>query len=137
MENKLPRGIRNCNPLNIRRSNDKWQGMRRKQTDHDFVQFESALYGYRAAFKILFTYIDKYGCNTIDKIIHRFAPNSENNTKAYVRFVSIRTGIRIDEEIRKEDFGKLTSIVYFMTLYENGVFMQMGVIEQGYLKAFK
>ena len=29
----LPRGIRNNNPLNIRRSKDQWQGMRREQTD--------------------------------------------------------------------------------------------------------
>ena len=29
----LPRGIRNNNPLNIRRSKDQWQGLRAQQTD--------------------------------------------------------------------------------------------------------
>lgn len=135
MENKLPRGIRNCNPLNIRLSNDKWQGMRKQQTDPDFVQFESTVYGYRAAFKILFTYINKYSCNTIGKMIHRFAPTNENDTEAYVRFISVKSGIGIDEEISRGDFISLKKIVYFMTYYENGVFMPMEEIERGYWKA--
>ncbi len=29
----LPRGIRNNNPLNIRRSKDKWQGLRAQQEE--------------------------------------------------------------------------------------------------------
>ena len=31
----LPRGIRNNNPLNIRRSKDQWQGLRAVQTGPD------------------------------------------------------------------------------------------------------
>ena len=45
----LPRGIRNNNPLNIRRSKDKWKGMRAVQSDAQFVQFESLEWGWRAA----------------------------------------------------------------------------------------
>ena len=52
-----PRGIRNCNPLNIRISSEKWQGLRQKQTDKSFFQFESMAYGYRAAIKTMQTYI--------------------------------------------------------------------------------
>jgi len=29
----LPRGIRNNNPLNIRRSKDQWLGMKKEQTN--------------------------------------------------------------------------------------------------------
>ena len=29
----IPRGIRNNNPLNIRRSKDQWQGMKKTQSD--------------------------------------------------------------------------------------------------------
>ena len=29
----LPRGLRNCNPGNIRITKDKWQGLRAEQTD--------------------------------------------------------------------------------------------------------
>lgn len=37
----MNRGIRNNNPLNIRRSADHWQGMRDEQTDPSFVQFKT------------------------------------------------------------------------------------------------
>ena len=38
----LPRGIRNNNPLNIRRTaKDQWKGLRAQQTDASFCQFES------------------------------------------------------------------------------------------------
>ena len=49
----LPRGIRNNNPLNIRRSKDQWQGLRAQQTDAQFCQFETLEYGWRAAFYLL------------------------------------------------------------------------------------
>ena len=58
----LPRGIRNNNPLNIRRSKDQWQGMKKEQTDSAFCQFENLAYGWRAAFKLLTrTYYHKVG----------------------------------------------------------------------------
>ena len=50
------RGIRNNNPLNIRRSTDRWEGARIEQTDKAFVQFTSMAYGYRAAWKTLESY---------------------------------------------------------------------------------
>ena len=51
----MKRGIRNNNPLNIRRSATRWQGAREEQKDKSFVQFKSMAYGYRAAWKILQT----------------------------------------------------------------------------------
>ena len=46
----LPRGIRNNNPLNIRRTaKDQWKGLRAQQTDASFCQFESLEFGWRAA----------------------------------------------------------------------------------------
>ncbi len=48
-----PRNIRNNNPLNIRRSKDKWQGLDAKQSDSSFFKFESMEMGWRAAFVIL------------------------------------------------------------------------------------
>ena len=48
-----PRGIRNNNPLNIRRSpGQTWQGECPVQTDKAFVQFRSMKWGIRAAFII-------------------------------------------------------------------------------------
>ena len=54
------RGERNNNPLNIRRSADRWEGASQEQTDNSFVQFKSLAYGYRAAWKILQSYYDRF-----------------------------------------------------------------------------
>lgn len=95
-----PRNIRNNNPLNIRRSKDKWQGLDAKQSDSLFFKFESMEMGWRAAFIILTkTYYHKYRLFTIRKIISRWAPSVENDTEAYVKRVSDLTGIDPDEPL--------------------------------------
>ena len=71
----LPRGLRNCNPLNIRKGRDQWQGQAEKQTDAAFVVFKSMAWGWRAAFKLLTrTYYHKYRLYTIRMIIQKWAP---------------------------------------------------------------
>ena len=95
-----PRNIRNNNPLNIRRSKDKWQGLDAKQSDSSFFKFESMEMGWRAAFIILTkTYYHKYRLFTIRRIISRWAPPAENDTEAYVKRVSDLTGIDPDEPL--------------------------------------
>ena len=99
-EVKLPRGIRNNNPLNIRRSGDKWQGLRVLQEDREFFQFSEMKWGWRAAFRLLcHTYYGKYKLRTIRAIITRWAPPKENNTEAYIRCVTDRIGIGPDKEL--------------------------------------
>ena len=96
----IPRGIRNNNPLNVRRSKDKWQGLRAVQTDAEFCQFETMAYGWRAAFVLLTrTYYHTYRLYTIRAIISRWAPPNENNTKRYIENVSRLTGITPDEPL--------------------------------------
>ena len=96
----LPRGIRNNNPLNIRRSKDKWKGLRAVQADASFCQFETLEYGWRAAFYLLTrTYYHKYRLFTIRAIISKWAPPMENKTEAYINNVSRLTGIGPDEPI--------------------------------------
>jgi len=96
---ELPRGIRNSNPGNIRISDTKWQGKvpldqntddkRSKLGRKEFEQFIAPEYGIRAIAKIILTY-DKQGINTIRKAITRWAPPNENDTDAYVTFVTHR-----------------------------------------------
>ena len=97
----LPRGIRNHNPLNIRRSKDQWKGMAEVQNDRAFVQFKSLEYGWRAAFVLLTrTYYHKYRLYTIRDIVSRWAPEADHNdTAAYIANVSKLTGIGPDEPI--------------------------------------
>ena len=96
----LSRGIRNNNPLNIRRTKDQWQGMKQEQTDSAFCQFENLAYGWRAAFKLLTrTYYHTYRLYTIRAIVTKWAPPNENNSRAYVENVSRLTGIHPDEPL--------------------------------------
>lgn len=75
----MTRGIRNNNPLNIRYSATPWKGKVLKEHKHDenFEEFTSMYFGFRAALINIETYIIKYGCNTIAKIISRWAPSSD------------------------------------------------------------
>ncbi len=126
------RGLRNDNPLNIRHGKSQWVGMREKQTDKQFVQFESRVYGYRAAFKILHTYITK-GKDTIGKIIAKWAPSSDgNNTQSYINYVSSTTGINASHALRFEDKDDLVEIVCSMTHMESGIIEDKAVIEEAY-----
>ena len=96
----LPRGIRNNNPLNIRRGKDQWKGLRAQQTDSAFCQFETLEYGWRAAFYLLTrTYYYKYRLYTIRMIINKWAPPNENQTAKYIENVCRLTGIGPDEPI--------------------------------------
>ena len=119
----LPRGIRNNNPLNIRKSKDKWKGLSLTQNDPCFCQFESLEYGWRAAFYLLTrTYYHKYRLYTIRAIISKWAPPCENNSKAYVENVSRLTGIDPDEPIGipSERPARWIALGMAMAIQENG-----------------
>jgi hypothetical protein len=87
----MTRGIRNHNPGNIRKTDINWKG-EVPGGDETFEVFESAIYGIRALAKLLITYDKKYGLNTVEKIINRWAPPIENDTGEYVRFMEKKTG---------------------------------------------
>lgn len=95
----LSRGISNNNPGNIRRSSTNWLGLSNLQTDSEFCQFDSMEYGVRALLVLLRTYYNKYHCNTIKKVISRFAPSIENNTEKYIKFVSSFMALPPDIEL--------------------------------------
>ena len=119
----IPRGIRNHNPLNIRRSKDQWKGMAEVQTDRAFVQFKSLEYGWRAAFYLLTrTYYHKYRLYTIRGIIRKWAPPSENQTETYIANVSRLTGIAPDEPIGipSEKPSRWMMVGVAMAIQENG-----------------
>lgn len=84
----VSRGIRNCNPANIRRSSTKWAYLRKTQSDTQFCQFTEMKYGIRAFFVLMRTYRYKYGLKTPSQILQRFAPPSENDLNAYRSFLS-------------------------------------------------
>lgn len=128
---KLPRGIRNNNPLNIRIGNT-WLGEVPRPTDKAFEQFVQMEYGIRAAFVILRRYIRRYNRRTITDIVSAWAPSNENNTKAYIETVSRLTGIPADREIKYEDMDTMVKLVDAMIQVECGQRVQESLIKKGY-----
>ena len=93
---KEPRGIRNNNPLNIRRNPaNQWQGLRPVQADKLFCQFTAMKWGLRAAIRLMENYIRR-GAQTPRQIISRWAPPSENNTSGYITQACQRAGLDPD-----------------------------------------
>lgn len=117
----MTRGIRNNNPLNIRRNKaNRWEGRRFTVTDEAFEEFVSMYWGFRAAFRIILNYITRYGLHTIEGIVSRWAPANENDTESYIRFVCRHTLIGGRENITCRDSEKIKKIVWSMAIQESG-----------------
>lgn len=128
----MSRGLRNCNPGNIRRSRSKFKGEVRPSRDAAFKQFETMAYGYRAMFVLLDTYHRRYGLTTIRAMISRWAPPSENFTDGYIRFVAERSGIDADAMVYSRLERDMVPIVAAMSEIENGVKAVMTDVHEGW-----
>lgn len=115
-----PRGIRNCNPCNIRISNTQYLGEVVPSQDRAFKQFENMAYGYRAVFVCLYSYYKKRGLKTIRQMINRWAPPCENDTGSYVRHVAEATLRNPDTIIDIDDRNTMVMMVAAMSKVENG-----------------
>jgi plasmid stabilization system protein ParE len=123
MAKRPPRGIRNHNPGNIRRSGIRWKNMAAQQSDPDFVQFTAPVHGIRAMAKILLTY-HRRGFRSLEQIIQRWAPSSENDTAAYVAAIARAVERPSDKpyscvELLEQD--ALERLIAAMIRHENGV----------------
>ena len=121
---KVPRGIRNNNPLNIIRTGTKWMGMSKKQTDSRFIVFDKMEYGWRAAFILLTrTYYRKHHLDTIRKIVTRWAPPSDgNHTERYIAYVARHTRRDADAPLPApwEEPERWQDLAWVMAMMENG-----------------
>ena len=125
-----PRGLRNCNPLNIRRvAGTEWKGQCAEQTDKAFVQFEFIEWGIRAVFCLLRTYRDKYNAICIRDIISRWAPPTENDTERYIQNVCLWTGFGGLQRLTEKDWPKL---VRAMARQECGAVLSEEIINRSY-----
>lgn len=117
----LPRGLRNNNPGNIRRSAVRYKGECAEGDGDGFRRFESMAYGYRAMFVLLHTYALRYGSHTIEAMISRYAPPLENDTQAYIRRVSRSAGVDARAAVDTTDGIVMPRIVGAMSAVENGI----------------
>jgi hypothetical protein len=120
-QSNLPRGLRNNNPGNLVKTSIPWEGKipHSKNTDSRFEQFIEIRYGIRAKMRDVINDIHK-GKNTIEKLIHEFAPAFENNTVAYIASVANALGISPKFVITSisEDF--LIDLCKAISTVENG-----------------
>ena len=95
--NGLPLGLRQNNPGNIRPGagfiGETGQGS-------GYAQFGSEEEGLRALARLLGTYSDEYGINTLRGLTSRYAPRSDNEASFdnYVSYLGEQLGIDPDEE---------------------------------------
>lgn len=133
---KVPRGIRNNNPLNIRKGNN-WKGEVYSSTDGEFEQFVSMQWGVRAGFKILKNYMTGYGgrikaLTNVHDIIHRWAPPSENNCRAYIDSVCRFSRLHEFERLQFSDRNKMLALVDGMIRVECGQPVSLDIIASAY-----
>lgn len=127
-----PRGYRNNNPLNIRISDNNWEGKVANNTDGSFEQFENMPYGYRAAIKNINTQITR-GNDTLRKLIGSWAPTSDGNSPdSYAQFVAKRAGIGVDDVIDPNNRDLMVKIIAAMAFKENGEEADLNDINAGY-----
>lgn len=94
-------------------------------------------YGIRAGFIILRKYITGYGgltqkFNTIDKIVRRWAPPTENATQKYIDFVAQDMGISANQTISFTSKALMVNLVYAMIFVECGQRVDKERIESAY-----
>lgn len=124
---KEPRGIRNNNPLNIRKGSS-WKGERPVQTDPAFEEFISMEYGIRAGLRLMRNHINGFKgtrpkMNTLKKLISVWAPPSENATTNYVDFVASHVGLSSSAILDPNDRVQMCCIARAMAYVECGVWI--------------
>ena len=142
----MTRGIRNNNPLNIRRGTSRWVGRRETVTDKEFEEFTTMAFGYRAAWKLMETYrlrLRQEGKSyTLENIIRRWAPPEDgNDTRTYlhtvIRLLDYKVGGKqpLPSPRSKEGHAVFARILAAMTCVECGIRpdeVDKGSIEQGW-----
>lgn len=132
----LPRGIRNNNPLNIRKGG-YWKGLSEEQNDCAFCQFRSLVYGIRAGLVLISHYIAgrtsvRKPINTPEAIISRWAPPTENATRRYINFVCKDAGLRPQQVLVFSQREVIVALVYAMIFVECGQRVDRQYIEAAY-----
>ena len=128
------RGIRNCNPGNIRLDSQSFVGELKPSSDCSFKQFKSMTYGVRALMKLLQTYYLKYHLNTVSTIISRYAPSIENRTDDYINFVCRYMHIEAGTGLRLDMKADLFPLVQAICKYESDYVPTESMLIDAFLK---
>ena len=128
----ITRGIRNHNPLNLRKTSIGWRGKVIPGTDPDFEQFDNMYNGIRAALVNIRTMVKVHGCTTVEDVIRRWAPATENNTEAYIRTVCTKAKIRRTDKVLPTVKDNICKLAWAMAYVENGQTLSYGLFTQAF-----
>lgn len=124
----LPLGLQNNNPGNMRPTGDHWLGMTGE--NQGFLQFQSIVFGYRALIKNCINAIGA-GYDTIEEFVTHYAPPTENDTKAYIDYVTKSVGLGKDAKLDKGE-DTIKRLVYAISYHEQGVKPDQNEINAGW-----
>jgi len=107
-------GLDQNNPGNLR------AGQGQTGAANGYAVFPTQEAGLSAMVRQIQLYETRDGLRSINDIVSKYAPASENNTAAYVDDVSKRTGIAADQQIDPNDKQAMTALVSAMIQHEQG-----------------
>ncbi|HIE3985854.1 TPA: lytic transglycosylase [Serratia marcescens] len=121
-----PRGIRNNNPGNLNYVGQNGAMLEDHATPR-FARFNSAFEGFAALGKQIKAYYNGTSkaagyqkLQSVEDIISRFAPASENNTQAYINKLSKMLGVGRGDSLNIQDPQVLATLMNGITQIENG-----------------
>lgn len=122
-DKQLPLGIRSHNPGNIRPTfvagkHVKWQG-ELAPDPRGYCVFDTPENGIRALALNLGAYQRKHNLRTVETIISRWAPGSENDTESYITDVCKRTTFKRAQRLDLADLGTLKAMTVAIIAHEN------------------
>ncbi|MEY5098465.1 MAG: hypothetical protein RJA36_1184 [Pseudomonadota bacterium] len=124
----MPRGFRNNNPGNIRKSTSAWRGLADpadmkpfQRNESNFCVFREPEWGLRAMAYLLRDYQSDHGLDTPRKIISRWAPATDNNdVDSYADALARALGVQADDRIDTTDDATLITMLQAISRHENG-----------------
>lgn len=135
------------NYLNIRNSSGfTWNGQ--TGATRGFADFESVEMCRRAGAYLLMRSYRKADCKTIESVISRWAPKSENDTENYIKFVCKMTGLsRAMRLVFDNDYASLLAAMEIIengcdyrkreTYFENARVSYLNIINQFKIKSYE
>jgi len=126
---------RNNNPGDLRclPNGQKWNGQTGVDTapGGPFAIFENRTMGWRALAVCLLTYFEKDGCYTVDRIIDRYAPPTDNNnTAAYVALVCGQIGAQPNSAVNPRSPATMLALIGAIALAEGSARIQWPAAEK-------
>lgn len=134
------RGILCCNPINIMATPTiTWQGeVPTIDPDKRLCSFLTMIDGVRAGGITLISYYKHDGCDTVNKIINRFAPPTvdNNNTAAYIDFMCAQLSINPNDALTMTYLPFLETWFRVQSHFEQGLdFLTADQLTQGLTEA--